>query len=124
MATKILLVDDSKILRAVLKRIVETAGYEVAGTAEDGIIGLEMFLSTKPDITLMDVTMPNMSGKECLEEILKKKPDAKIVMISGLADPQIEKDCLQIGAKAFISKSDITDMNSLGKKIIETLNAL
>ncbi len=121
MKARILLIDDSKILRTLLGKIVERAGHEVAGYGEDGVQGLSLFLSTKPDFTLMDVTMPNMSGKECLEAILKHSPHAKVIMISGLADPEIEKDCLRLGAKAFISKSDLTSSGALEKQLNEVL---
>ena len=119
---RVLLVDDSKILQTMMKRILETAGFEVVACADDGQQGLDAFRTHQPDFTFLDVTMPNMSGKECLEEILKFKSNAKIFMLSGLADPEVEKDCLRMGAKAFISKSNVKDMKSMQALILNTLN--
>ena len=119
---RVLLVDDSKILQVMMRRILETAGFEIVACADDGQLGLDAFRTHQPDFTFLDVTMPNMSGKECLEEILKFKPGAKVFMLSGLADPEVEKSCLQIGAKAFISKSNVKDMKSMEALILNTLN--
>ncbi|MDQ7784955.1 MAG: MASE3 domain-containing protein [Desulfomonilaceae bacterium] len=101
----ILLVDDEEFIRALGTKIFSQAGYDIL-TAETGRKALEIYHSENRDISLviLDLLMPGMGGKECLEELLKIDRKAKVVLISGLADNSLTEHCLQQGARAFVPK--------------------
>jgi two-component system, cell cycle sensor histidine kinase and response regulator CckA len=101
----ILLVDDEEILRDIGKDILEKFGYTVL-LAADGESALELYRENPEDISLviLDIVMPGMGGKECLEEILKVNPQAKVVMASGYSINGRVKEVLDGGARAFIKK--------------------
>jgi two-component system cell cycle sensor histidine kinase/response regulator CckA len=101
----ILLVDDEEILRDIGKDILEQFGYTVL-LAPDGESALELYREKQKDISLviLDIVMPGMGGKRCLEEILKVNPQAKVVVASGYSMNGPAKDVLDDGAKAFIRK--------------------
>ncbi len=113
---RLIIVDDSKTFRKVMERILSPF-YEIVGAAQDGAEGIELFLKTKPDLVLMDITMPNTSGKEALAKILEMDRTAKVIMVSGVGDDTTVKECLQIGAKAFVSKSKITSTDGIGSPL-------
>lgn len=124
MKTRILIADDSKFSRKVIQEIVESAGYEVVDSVSDGLQALDSFVKKSPDVVLLDITMPNMSGKECLAEILKSNNSAKVVMISALTSPSLEEECIKIGAKAFLSKSMNEKPDAFRNAIVDTIKKL
>lgn len=79
---KILIVDDSKIMRINLKKIFEELGHTVVAEAGDGNAALEAYEEHSPDLVTMDITMPGMSGIETVEAMMKRFPSAKIIMTS------------------------------------------
>jgi two-component system, cell cycle sensor histidine kinase and response regulator CckA len=101
----ILLVDDEEMLRDIGKDILEQFGYAVL-LASDGESALELYRENQKDISLiiLDIVMPGMGGKKCLEEILKVNPQAKVVIASGYSIDGSAKEILEGGAKAFIRK--------------------
>ena len=101
----VLLVDDEEILRDIGKDILEQFGYTVL-LAPDGESALELYREKQKDISLviLDIVMPGMGGKRCLEEILKVNPQAKVVVASGYSMNGPAKEVLDDGAKAFIRK--------------------
>ena len=81
---KILIIDDTKFVREILKyHISNVSNVEVIGEASNGNEGIELFNELKPDLTLMDLLMPEKGGLETTQEILKINPNALIVLISG-----------------------------------------
>ncbi len=100
----ILLVDDSNFLRRQIKRFLIKTGYDVVGDAENGEIGLELFKTLEPNLVVLDITMPVRSGFDCLTDIMKISPEAKVVMLSGLSDMSTIEKCLALGAKNYIQK--------------------
>ncbi len=124
MKARILIADDSKFSRRLLQEIVEAAGHEVVGCVSDGVEALDSYIKKSPDVVLLDITMPNMSGKECLAEILKTNSAAKIVMISALTSPTLEKECIDMGAKSFLSKSMSENPEVFRHAIAETIKKL
>lgn len=124
MKTKVLIADDSRFSRKILQEIVEAAGCEVIDSVSDGALALDSFVKKAPDVVLLDITMPNMSGKECLAEILKNNAAAKVVMISALSSPSLETECKAIGAKAFLSKSMNEKPDAFRNAVIETIKKL
>lgn len=101
---KILVVDDSKFMAKTLKRALEGGGHEVVGMGSDGVEGYELFQSKRPDLTLLDITMPNRDGRDCLFDIMQRDKDARVIMISAIKEQDVVDDCLACGAKNFIQK--------------------
>lgn len=104
---KVLVVDDSSLFRRSIARAIhsDTVSVEMAG---DGNEALEKFKSCEPDLVLLDVTMPNCDGKECLTNILKYKPTAQVIMISGIESKGTVQECIEIGAKGYIPKGQLS----------------
>jgi two-component system, chemotaxis family, chemotaxis protein CheY len=99
-----LVVDDSVFARKNLARIIETFGGQVAGEAGDGLSAIAEYERTKPDIVLMDVTMPQMEGIEAAERIVRQHPQARIVMVSSVGYQENIVTALQRGARHFVQK--------------------
>ncbi len=99
-----LVVDDSVFARKNLIKMVQTFGGEVAGEAGDGLTAIAEYARTKPDIVLMDITMPQMEGIEAVERIVRQHPDARIVMVSSVGYQENILAALQKGAKHFVQK--------------------
>ena len=100
-----LVVDDSVFARKFLaKMLVEMTGGVIAGEAGNGVAAVEEYNKLRPDIVLMDVTMPEMEGMEAAEKILRGHPQAKIVMVSSVGDHQNIADALRLGVLHFVQK--------------------
>ena len=99
-----LVVDDSVFARKNIIKMVQLFGGEIAGEAGDGLTAIAEFNRTKPDIVLMDITMPQMEGIEAVERIVRQTPDAKIVMVSSVGYQENILAALQKGAKHFVQK--------------------
>jgi PAS domain S-box-containing protein len=118
----ILLVDDDELIRELGLRILGKLGYRVV-LASNGKEALEMFRKQKDEISLiiMDLIMPEMSGKQCLEEILKIDPKAKVLIASGASARSHIFDIREIGAKGIVNKP--YEMTELFTVVRETLDA-
>lgn len=99
-----LIVDDSVFARKNLTRMIETFGGELAGEAGDGVSAVSEYDRTKPDIVLMDITMPQMEGIEAAEKIVRQHPEARIVMVSSVGYQENIVAALQRGARHFVQK--------------------
>ncbi|MGD9900261.1 MAG: response regulator [Calditrichaceae bacterium] len=102
--TKVLIVDDSSIIRQVIQKYLNSYNIEVVGTAGDGKAALEIFKETDPDIVTLDITMPEMDGLTVLDEMLKIKPSAKIMVVTALSDKATGLKAIKKGAKSFLGK--------------------
>jgi len=112
-----MIADDSSSIRLVLEDILSIGEHEVVYQAENGVEAVEKYFSLKPDILLMDLTMPKKDGLTALKEIKKIDPDAKIIMLSAADSMKLIDDCLEAGAVTFISKP--FDFNMVLKAIRE-----
>jgi two-component system, chemotaxis family, chemotaxis protein CheY len=101
---KILIVDDSLIVRINLRRILTAAGHEIAGEAENGQDALEKYQAERPDIVTMDITMPVLDGISALKQLVVQDPDARVIMISAMGQSNKVLDALNAGARNFITK--------------------
>lgn len=100
----VLIVDDSRTSRRVLKDILERAGYKIAGEAINGKEGVEMYERLRPDIVTMDITMPEMDGIEALRTIKKEHPEAVIIMVTAAGQKDKMMEAVKIGAAEFVAK--------------------
>lgn len=101
---KLLIVDDSNIMRRRIERSQQFEELEVVGTAGNGIEALEMFRKTDPDVVTMDLTMPQMDGIECISKLVQLKPAVRILVISALADKATAVEAMERGANGFLNK--------------------
>lgn len=104
MAKNILVCDDAAFMRMMIKDILTKNGYNVVAEAENGLKAVEKFNEAKPDLVLMDITMPEMDGLQALKEIKKLDGDAKIIMCSAMGQQAMVIESIQSGAKDFIVK--------------------
>lgn len=114
---RVLIVDDAAFMRISLKNIMDKAGYEVVGEAENGQVAIKKYKELKPDIVTMDITMPEMDGIQALKEIIKTDPAAQVVMITAIGQEGHVKDAVIAGAKGFIIKpwKEETVLSALSK---------
>src|SRR5476651_1272626 len=103
-AFKLMIVDDSNIMRRRIERSQQFAELQVVGAAANGMEALALFNRTDPDVITMDLTMPEMDGIECIEKIVKMKPAVRILVVSALADKATAVDALEKGANGFLGK--------------------
>ena len=100
----VLIVDDSRTSRRILKDILERAGYNIVGEAINGKEGVEFYAKLLPDIVTMDITMPEMDGIEALRQIKKDFPDSKVVMITAAGQKDKMMEAVKLGAAEFVAK--------------------
>src|SRR6201981_159230 len=103
-SVRYLVVDDSVFARKNIIKMVQLFGGEIAGEAGDGLTAIAHLTRTKPDLVLMDITMPQMEGVEAVERIVRQNPDARIVMVSSVGYQENILAALQKGAKHFVQK--------------------
>ena len=101
---RILTVDDAAFMRKVIKDTLSKAGYTDIHEAEDGAMAVEKYNEVKPDLVLMDITMPEMDGIEALRKIKEQDPSAVVVMCSAMGQQAMVIESIQAGAKDFIVK--------------------
>ncbi len=117
---KILIVDDSRTSRRILKGLLEGENYEIVGEAVNGQEGYDKYVELKPDLVTMDITMPVMTGVESLKKIKADFPDAKIIMVSAAGQQHNMLEAVQSGAAEFIAKPfDAEEIKRVIKNVLE-----
>jgi DNA-binding NarL/FixJ family response regulator len=111
--TRLLLADDHRMLRDSLRRSMEENGFDVVGEAGDGAEAVQLAQELRPDVVLMDVSMPNLDGVEATRQITRLVPEAQIVMLTMHADGEVMARAIQAGAIGYLVKDcAITDVVS------------
>jgi len=101
---KLMIVDDSNIMRRRIERSQNFEELELVGSAGNGVEALELFKKTDPDVVTMDLTMPRMDGIECIGRLVALKPAVRILVISALADKATAVEAMEKGANGFLNK--------------------
>ncbi len=116
---KILIVDDSRTSRKILRGMLEEAGHTIVGEAVNGEEGVAQYKSLKPDLVTLDVTMPVMDGIECLKQIKAESSDAKVVMVTAAGQKSKMMEAISNGADEFVSKPfDADKLKSIISKVV------
>lgn len=116
---KVLIVDDSRTSRRMLRAILEEIGYEVVGEAVDGEDGFIKYKELNPDLVTLDITMPKLDGLQALQLIAKYNPDARAVMITAAGQRDKMIKAVKYGAMEFITKPyDKAEVAEIIKKIM------
>ncbi|MGH3033188.1 MAG: response regulator [Gaiellaceae bacterium] len=106
MALKVLLADDHPLILSGIRRTLEEAGgIEIVGEARTGSQVLPLVGRTNPDLVLLDVRMPQLDGLACLDQIRRRHPTVKVVMLSAFTDPEHVQSALRRGASAYVVKA-------------------
>ena len=104
MSKRVLICDDSALMRNMIRDTLAAGGWEVAGEAANGDEAIEKFKSLGPDAVTMDIVMPEVDGLTALRGIIELDPQAKVVMISALDQTKPISDAIRAGAQDFICK--------------------
>lgn len=101
---KLMIVDDSNIIRNKITRAHNKERFELVATAHNGLDALEKFKELQPEVVTMDLTMPEMDGIECIGKLIEINPEVLILVVSALSDKATGIHALQIGARGFLLK--------------------
>ncbi len=116
MAT-VLIVDDSSFIRKQLTQLLQRAGHEVVATAKDGQEGFRLYNETRPDIVVMDITMRGTDGLTGASMIRAADPQARIVFMTLIEDPEIRERAMDVGAMDYLHKNDTDRLLEIVSKI-------
>ena len=102
---KVMICDDAAFMRMMIKDILTKNGYEIAAEAENGAIAVEKYPEAKPDLVLMDITMPDMDGIQALKKIKEIDANANVIMCSAMGQQAMVIEAIQSGAGSFRSRT-------------------
>ena len=109
MSIHILLADDHRIIRDGMKVFLEREGYTVNADAQNGQEAVRLALRLKPEVVVLDITMPVLNGLEAAREILRSAPTTKVILLSMHDESPYVLDALRIGVKGFVTKTHAAD---------------
>ncbi len=101
---KVMVVDDAAFMRMMLRTMLTEEGHEVVAEATNGMEAVNVYLSARPDLVTMDITMPELDGVGAVKEIRKHDPNAKIIMCSAMGQKGMVLEAITAGAKDFVVK--------------------
>ena len=117
MSKRILIVDDSSLMRKMITKILETGGHIIIGEAKNGKEAVQRYKSLKPDLVTMDITMRDMDGFTAAREIIRYDPEAKILFLSNLDEDKYGKDARRLGAVAYVNKNKSREILEIIKNL-------
>jgi len=117
MTLNVLIVDDSKLARALLRRFTEQKGYHVIGEAVDGLDGFKQYQALQPDLILCDIEMPKFNGVRLLKKIRETDKKIPFIIVSSVANSQLTQEATSLGAT--VIQKPVTE-----KVIIDALNII
>jgi two-component system chemotaxis response regulator CheY len=100
---RILVVDDSTVIRMAIEGALGSRDHEIRSAA-NGVEAIERFDEFRPQVVTMDITMPEMDGLTCVEQLLERDPDVRILVVSALADSSTAVEAVRRGARGFLLK--------------------
>lgn len=106
---RVMIADDEFHVRTILRAIVNGLPGRVVGEAETGKDVLEIYGQVLPDILLLDINMPQKTGDIVIEELIRNHPDARVIMLTGVADSETVEKCIEAGACGYIRKDTPPD---------------
>lgn len=101
---KVLVVDDSLIIRKKITKLIKKLGHDVVNGAKDGQEAIDNYKQLKPDLVTMDITMPDMDGIEAVEHIMQIDPEAKIIMVTSHGQEDMVIKSIKAGAVGYMLK--------------------
>lgn len=101
---RLMVVDDSRVAYAEMKKLLTDSSYEIVHYCRTGEEALEAYSQVQPDLVTMDIVMPGIDGLETAHELLSQWPDARVLMVSSLAYDDTINMAAQVGAKGFVFK--------------------
>jgi len=101
---RVIIADDEAHVRKYMATLMERINCEIVAEAADGKAAAQYFFKLKPHMLLLDINMPVISGKDALKHIMKKHPNAFVIMLTSLVDKKTIEDCLRLGASGYIRK--------------------
>lgn len=105
--TRVLLADDHEIVRSGLRLMIDTMeGWEICGEASNGREAVTLAERLKPDIVVLDVTMPELNGIDATRQIKRRLPDTEVMLVTGTNDEAVVRAAFEAGARSFLSKTD------------------
>ena len=113
MSKRVLIVDDSSIMRKMIRSTLASDNHSVVGEAKNGKDAVEMYKSLNPDLVTMDITMREMDGFAAAKEILSYDPDARIIFLSNLDEDKYSEDVKSIGAIGYVNKHNAKEILDL-----------
>lgn len=116
---RLMVVDDSNVIRRRIERANDLPDIDFVGAARNGVEALALHAQVQPTIVTMDLTMPEMDGAECVERLIERDPNIRILVISALSDKLTAMEALEKGASGFLCKP-FTDrqLNEALRKLI------
>lgn len=109
----VVLVDDQTDLLLLMDKLLTSHGFEVAGTAEDGRAGVDLVAATQPDVVVLDLAMPRLSGEDALPEIVRQAPTTMVAILSAHLDTDRARRLLRKGAFTAYEKGDVAQLPEL-----------
>jgi len=105
MGKRILIVDDSSMMRKMITKILQSGGHTIVGEAKNGKEAVKLYQSLKPDLVTMDITMRDMDGFTAAKQILQYDDEARILFLSNLDEDKYGKDAQRLGAVGYVNKN-------------------
>ena len=117
MSKRVLIVDDSSIMRKMIRSTLESGNHLIAGEAKNGKDAVEMYKTLNPDLVTMDITMREMDGFSAAKEILEYDAKARIIFLSNLDEDKYSDDVSRIGAVGYVNKHNAKEILELIDRI-------